>query len=95
MRLDRIFSSGRSERATITISKLYIYLILPCIIFQLFPNFVSDVGPHVALFYVEIFLFIKLLINCLLLSVGNSIKTSGSSGWCEYNNVTMRQTVGL
>ena len=31
-----------SERATITISKLYIYFIFPCIYFLLFPNFVSD-----------------------------------------------------
>ena len=43
----------------------------------------------------NITIYVKLLINCLLLSVGNSIKTSGSSGWCEYNNVPMCQTVGL
>ena len=32
-------------------------------------------------------IYVKLLINCNLLSVGNSIKTSGSSGCCEYCNV--------
>ena len=37
----------------------------------------------------------ELLITYTLLSVGNSIKTSGSSGWCEYFNVSMCQTVGL
>ena len=37
----------------------------------------------------------KLLINCKLLSVGNRIKTSGSSGWCEYFNVPMCQPVGF
>ena len=40
-------------------------------------------------------IYVKLLINCKLLTVGNSIKTSGSSGWCEYFNVPMCQTVGL
>ena len=38
---------------------------------------------------------VKLLINCKLLSVRNSIKTCGSSSWCEYFNVPMCQTVGL
>ena len=47
----------RSERATIAISKQYINLILPCIYFRVFPNSVSDVGPRVALFYVEILLY--------------------------------------
>ena len=56
MRLDRIFTGERSERATITISKLYIYLILPCIYFVLLPNFVSHFGHHMALHYVEIVL---------------------------------------
>ena len=54
--MDKVFTSVRSERALITISKLYIYLILPCIYFLLLPNFVSDFGPHVALYYVEIVL---------------------------------------
>ena len=40
-------------------------------------------------------IYVKLFINCKILSVGNSIKTSGSSGWCEYFNVPMCQTVGL
>ena len=75
--------SERSERATITISKLYIYLILPCIYFLLLPNFVSDFGPHVALYYVE------------FLSVRSSIETSGSTGCHGYFNVPMCQTVGL
>ena len=39
--------------------------------------------------------YVKLFINCIHLSVGNRIKTSGSSGWCEYFNVPMCQTVGL
>ena len=39
--------------------------------------------------------YVKLIINCIYLSVGNRIKTSGSSGWCEYLNVPMCQTVGL
>ena len=43
----------------------------------------------------DITIYVKLFINCKLLSVGNSIKTSGSSGWCEYFNVPMCQTVGL
>ena len=67
----------------ITISTLYIYLILPCIYFLLLPKFVSDFGLHVALYYVK------------LLSVRSSIETSGSSGWCKYFNVPMCQTVGL
>ena len=58
VRLDRIFSSERIERATITISKLYIYLILPCIYFLLLPNFARHFGHHIALWYVEIVLFI-------------------------------------
>ena len=53
---DLIFTSVRSERATTTISKPYIYLIYPCIYFLLLPNFVSDFGPHVALYHVETFL---------------------------------------
>ena len=57
VRLDWIFSSERSERVTITISKLYIYLILPCIYFVLLPNFVSHFGYYIALYYVEIVLF--------------------------------------
>ena len=57
VRLDLIFTSERSERATFTISKLYIYLILPCIYFVLLPNFVSHFGHHIALYYVEIVLF--------------------------------------
>ena len=40
-------------------------------------------------------IYVKLLINCKHLSVGNRIKTSGSSGWCGYFNVPMCQTVGL
>ena len=39
--------------------------------------------------------YVKLSINCIHLSVGNRIKTSRSSGWCEYLNVPMCQTVGL
>ena len=39
--------------------------------------------------------YVKLFINCIHLSVGNRIKTSGSSGWCEYFNVRMCQTVGF
>ena len=39
--------------------------------------------------------YVKLFINCKHLSVGNRIITSGSSGWCEYFNVRMCQTVGL
>ena len=57
VRLDRIFSRERSERATITISKLYIYLILPWIYFVLLPNFVRHFGHHIALYDVEIVLF--------------------------------------
>ena len=57
MRSDKIFTSELSELATITIFKLYIYRILPCLYFLLLPNFVSDFGPHVALYYVEILLF--------------------------------------
>ena len=56
MRLDRIFTSERNERATVTISKLYIYLILPCIYFVLLPYFVSHFGKHIALHYEEIVL---------------------------------------
>ena len=37
----------------------------------------------------------KLFINCKHLSVINRIKTSGSSGRCEYLNVPMCQTVEL
>ena len=32
-------------------------------------------------------IYVKLLINSKLLSVSSRIKTSGSSGWCEYFNV--------
>ena len=39
--------------------------------------------------------YVKLFINCIHLSVGNRIKTSGSSGSFEYFNVRMCQTVGL
>ena len=49
VRLHKIFSSERSERATITTSEIYIYLILPCIYFELFPNFVSHFGCQIAL----------------------------------------------
>ena len=52
LRLVQIFTSERSERATITISKLYIYLLLPCIYYVLLPNFVSHFGHHIALDYV-------------------------------------------
>ena len=38
---------------------------------------------------------VNLLINCKLSSVRSSIKTSGSSGWCEYFNVPMCQTFGF
>ena len=48
----------RAERASNDYNfKLYIYLILPCIYFLLWPNFVSDFGPHVAVYYVKILLF--------------------------------------
>ena len=57
MRFVRIFTSERSERATVTISKLYIYLILPCIYFVLLPYLVSHFGHHIALYDVEIVLF--------------------------------------
>ena len=40
-------------------------------------------------------IYVKLFRNCKHLSVGNRINTSGSSGWCEYFNVRMCQTVGL
>ena len=43
----------------------------------------------------NITIYIKLLVNCKHLSVRNSINTCGSSGWCEYFNVPMCQTVGL
>ena len=43
----------------------------------------------------NITIYVKLLINCKLLSVGNSLNTSGASGWCEYFNGLMCQTVGL
>ena len=39
-------------------------------------------------------IYVKIFKNCIHLSVGNRIKTSGSSGWCEYFNVRMCQTVG-
>ena len=51
--------SERSERATITISKVYIYLILPCIYFVLLPNFVNHFGHHIALYDVGIVLFMR------------------------------------
>ena len=49
----------RAERASNdTISKLYIYLpYIALHICLLIRNFVSDFGPHVALYYVEIVLF--------------------------------------
>ena len=56
--MDRILTSERSERATVTISKLYTYLTLPCIYFVLVPNFVSHFGNHIAQYYEEIVLFI-------------------------------------
>ena len=40
-------------------------------------------------------IYVKLLINCKHLSVGTRINTSGASGWCEYFNIPMCQTVGL
>ena len=43
----------------------------------------------------NITIYVKHLINCKLLSVGNSIKTTGFSGWCEYFNVPMCHTVRL
>ena len=52
-----MFTSERSERATVAISKLYIYLLLPCIYFVLVPNFVSHFGNHTALHYEEVVLF--------------------------------------
>ena len=55
--MDRIFTSELSERATVTISKLYTYLTLPSIYFVILPNFVSYFGHHIALLYVEIVLF--------------------------------------
>ena len=57
MRFVRIFTSERSERATVAISKLYTYLTLPSIYFVLLPNFVRHFGHHIALWYVEIVLF--------------------------------------
>ena len=57
VRLDYIFTSERSERVTITISKQYIYIILPSVYFVLLPNFVSHIGHHIAHYYVEIVLF--------------------------------------
>ena len=96
VRLDRIFSSERSERATITICKPYIYLILPSIYFVILPNLVSHFGHLIAPWYVEkSTIYVRLFINCKPLSVGNMIKTSGSSGCCEYLDVPMCQNVGL
>ena len=43
----------------------------------------------------NITIHVKLLINCKLLSVGNSKKTTGSSVCCEYFDVLMCQSVGL
>ena len=40
-------------------------------------------------------IYMKPFINWKLLSVGNRIKTSGPSGWCEFFNVPMCQTFGL
>ena len=40
-------------------------------------------------------IYVKQFTNCKHLSAGNRINTSGSSGWCEYFNVRMCQTVGL
>ena len=57
VRLDGIFTSERNDRATITICKPYIYLIMPCIYFVLLPNFVSHFGHHIALYNVEMVLF--------------------------------------
>ena len=40
-------------------------------------------------------IYVKLFINSKHLSGGNRIKTCGSSGWCEYFNVRMCQTVDM
>ena len=38
---------------------------------------------------------VKLLITCKLCSVSNSIKASGSSGWCKYFYVHTCESIGL
>ena len=43
----------------------------------------------------NITIYVIPLINWTFLSVGNSINTSGSSGWFEYFKVSMCQSVGL
>ena len=43
----------------------------------------------------NITIYVKLLISYKLLSVGHSMKTTGSSGCCEYFNDPMCQTAGL
>ena len=53
--MDRIFTSERSERATITICRVYIYLAI-CIYIVLVHNFVRYFGHHIALYDVEIVL---------------------------------------
>ena len=40
-------------------------------------------------------LCVKQLITCKLCSVSNSIKASGSSGWCKYFYVPTCQSIGL
>ena len=43
----------------------------------------------------NITIYVKLLVNCKLLSVRNSINTCGSWGCCDFFNVPMCQAVGL
>ena len=70
---------------------LYYLVYISC--YCLILSAISDHTLHSTMW--KCYYLCKLLINCKLSSVRNSIKTSGSSGWCEYFNVPMCQTVGL
>ena len=83
-------SEQRSQFPSYTCN-LYCLAYISC--YYLILSAISDITLHFTIGNSTI--YVKLLINWKVLSVGNRIKPSGSSGWCEYFNVPMCQTVGL
>ena len=89
-------ASGASEQRSQFPSYTYTFYCLAYIsCCNLILSDISDTTLHFTMCYWNSAIYVKLFTNCKLLSVGNSIKTSGSSGWCDYFTVPMCQSVGL
>ena len=89
-------ASGASEQRSQFPSYTYtLYCLAYISCYYLTFSAISDITLHFTMCYWNSAIYVKLFTNCKLLSVGNSIKTSGSSGWCDYFTVPMCQSVGL